>query len=86
MNTGNHDIVVIGASMGGVEGLKTLVAQLPADLNAAGFIVIGQRKHIDPRVRGGMNQFRGGQASIRGERVAVKVIVQSHRAAIVADL
>ncbi len=35
-----HDIIVIGASAGGVEALLTLVRQLPADLPAAIFIVL----------------------------------------------
>ncbi|MBX3066662.1 MAG: chemotaxis protein CheB [Anaerolineae bacterium] len=35
-----HDIIVIGASAGGVEALKLLVSQLPADLPAAIFIVL----------------------------------------------
>lgn len=35
-----HDIIVVGASAGGVEALKTLVAGLPKDLPAALFIVV----------------------------------------------
>jgi two-component system, chemotaxis family, protein-glutamate methylesterase/glutaminase len=38
------DIVVVVASAGGVEALKGLVAALPADLNAAQFVVM----HIPP--------------------------------------
>ena len=35
-----HDIIVIGASAGGVEALITLTATLPPDLKAAVFIVL----------------------------------------------
>src|SRR4051794_4518299 len=35
-----HDIVVIGASAGGIEALRALVANLPADLHAAVFVVV----------------------------------------------
>ncbi|GAC1652327.1 MAG: hypothetical protein NVS4B12_23680 [Ktedonobacteraceae bacterium] len=35
-----HDIIVIGASAGGVEALITLVAQLPGNLRATLFLVI----------------------------------------------
>ncbi len=40
----NHDVVVIGASAGGVPALTTLLRSLPADLPAAIFIVM----HIRP--------------------------------------
>jgi two-component system chemotaxis response regulator CheB len=39
-----HDIIVIGASAGGVEALTTIVSGLPADLPAAVFVVL----HISP--------------------------------------
>ncbi|NMF64767.1 chemotaxis protein CheB [Brasilonema octagenarum] len=42
-----HDIIVIGASAGGVEALKTLVAPLPKDLSAAIFIVV----HVSPQFK-----------------------------------
>ena len=42
-----HDIMVIGASAGGVSALKMLVAGLPADLRASLFIVV----HIFPTCR-----------------------------------
>lgn len=42
-----HDIIVIGASAGGVEALTQLVRTLPADLPASVFIVL----HISPHSR-----------------------------------
>ena len=36
----HRDIIVIGASSGGLEALKEIVAGLPADLPAAVFVVV----------------------------------------------
>jgi two-component system chemotaxis response regulator CheB len=46
--TSGHDIVVIGASAGGIEALKELLQQLTPDLPAALFIVLhlGARSHL----------------------------------------
>lgn len=44
MPLGRHDIIVIGASAGGVEALQRLVQDLPPDIAAAVFIVL----HIPP--------------------------------------
>lgn len=42
-----HDIIVIGASAGGVEALRTMLPLLPADLPAAIFVVL----HVLPHTR-----------------------------------
>jgi len=36
----NHDVIVIGASAGGIPALKQVLAELPKDLHAAVFIVL----------------------------------------------
>lgn len=41
------DIVVVGASMGGVEAFKTLVAGLPADFQASIFLVWHMPAHVE---------------------------------------
>lgn len=46
--SGGRDIIVIGASAGGVEAIREIAARLPADLPAAIFVVI----HSSPRSRG----------------------------------
>lgn len=35
-----HDIILIGASVGGITAVKTIAAALPEDLPAAVFVVI----------------------------------------------
>lgn len=49
----HHDIVVIGASLGGVETLSDLARQLPSDLPASVFVVL----HTTPESPGVMGQI-----------------------------
>jgi two-component system, chemotaxis family, protein-glutamate methylesterase/glutaminase len=52
-----HDIIVIGASMGGVEVLSKLVSQLPSDLPAALFVV----QHTAPQGPSYLGDFTPGR-------------------------
>jgi two-component system, chemotaxis family, protein-glutamate methylesterase/glutaminase len=53
-----HDIVVIGASSGGVEALSRVVRRLPADLDAAVFLVL----HISPSRTSALSSILGREA------------------------
>jgi len=44
----HHDIIVIGASAGGVEALKRLMRELPQDLSASLFVVLHQARMTEP--------------------------------------
>jgi two-component system chemotaxis response regulator CheB len=47
---GPHDLVVVGASWGGLQALRTILARLPADLGAA--VVVVQHRPADPHRSG----------------------------------
>ncbi|WP_148863544.1 chemotaxis protein CheB [Marinobacter fonticola] len=64
---GDHKIIVIGASLGGVETLPKLLAQLPADLEASVFVV----QHMAP-------EGPGMLPAIIGKASALPVIVPEH--------
>lgn len=50
-----HDIVVVGASAGGVEALQRLVATLPGDFGGSVFVVL----HIPPRTKSFLAELLG---------------------------
>jgi two-component system chemotaxis response regulator CheB len=58
--TGKHDIIIAGASAGGVEALKKVVGRLPADLPAAVFIVV----HVFPRSKSILPEILSGVSRI----------------------
>jgi two-component system chemotaxis response regulator CheB len=60
---GTHDIVVIGASSGGVDGLSRLVAGLPADLPAAVFIVL----HLEPGFASRLPEMLSARGPLRAK-------------------
>ena len=59
-----HDIIVIGASAGGVEALVKLVGQFPADLPASIFMVL----HIPAQSPSGA--IGAGSSEIAGLRIS----------------
>jgi two-component system chemotaxis response regulator CheB len=61
MNT--HDIVVIGASTGGVEALAVLAAGLPANLQAAVFIVL----HVPPQAESQLPRILSRAGTLRAK-------------------
>jgi two-component system, chemotaxis family, protein-glutamate methylesterase/glutaminase len=75
MNT-KRDIVVIAASRGGFQVLKRLVAQLPADLPAAVFVVlhIGRHESVLPDLMSSWGNLKARYAT-HGERVASGTIL-----------
>ena len=57
---GKHDIIVAGASAGGIEALKKVVGCLPADLPAAVFIVV----HVFPRSKSVLPEILSGVSRV----------------------
>ena len=58
---GTRDTIVIGASAGGVQALRTLVQDLPADLPAAVFIVL----HVSPIVPSLLPSIIGRESALK---------------------
>lgn len=71
----SRNIIVIGASAGGFEALKTLVAALPADFAASLFIVW----HMSPVVRGVLPQVLNRQNAIYAAHAYDQEPIQPNR-------
>jgi len=68
---GQRDIVVIGASAGGLAALKQLLPQLPRDLGAAVFVAVHSAPMRKSHLAALLNQPRGllAHEAIHGERI-----------------
>lgn len=60
---GNRDLIIVGASAGGIEPLQTLVSRLPPDLNAAVFVVL----HVPPWHQSKLPQILSDTGPLRAE-------------------
>jgi two-component system chemotaxis response regulator CheB len=68
-----RDIIVIGASAGGVEAVGRVLGDLPADLPAAVFVVVHTTPHgpsVLPRIFNRVSKLRAAHA-LDGERIAL---------------
>jgi two-component system, chemotaxis family, protein-glutamate methylesterase/glutaminase len=71
--TGASCAVAIGASAGGVQALRTLLAALPADLPAAVLIVL----HLDPRTRSVLPELLAATTRLRVRDVREDSMVEA---------
>src|SRR5688572_26034129 len=55
-----HDVIVIGASSGGVDALREVVSQLPPDLSASVFVVL----HLSPHRPSALAEILGQAGSL----------------------
>lgn len=74
-NVPAHDIIVVGASAGGVEALKRLVSLLPNDLSAAVFVTL----HILPRAPSYLPQILNRAGPLSAIHPADGATIQSGR-------
>lgn len=62
MSRGRHDLVAMGASWGGLEAIRAVLAVLPGDLDAA--IVVAQHRAVDS-MRNGLRDLLGAATRLR---------------------
>ena len=62
------DIIVIGASAGGIEALRTLAAALPADLPASLFVVVHTAPESSALLAEILDHFGGGAVGFGNSR------------------
>ena len=67
-----HDIIVIGASAGGIKALKTLVALLPAELQASLFIV----QHLSPTFSSRLSEILSRSGSLPAHQVVEGMLIE----------
>lgn len=67
-----HDIIVIGASAGGIKALTTLVALLPAELQASLFIV----QHLSPTFSSRLSEILSLSGSLPAHQVAKGMLIK----------
>lgn len=71
----SHDIIVLGASAGGVEALQALVQGLPADLPAAGFVVM----HIPPHSPSNLPSILSAAGKVQAEQAQDGAAIRPNR-------
>lgn len=71
----SHDIIVVGASAGGIEALRALVANLPADLPAAVLVVL----HVAPEHKSVLPEILSGAGPLPAAHARNKQKLQPGR-------
>ena len=75
-----HDIIVVGASAGGVEALSTLVGDLDEDLPGSVFIVLHMGAHSAtalPRILGRRTKLAVGRSKLKAAKPVPEQTVET---------